>query len=721
MQKFKIKNHYFKNKQFLSSCYFLMSNYIFKIKKTIEDRLFLFYFKLENFTGKMRNKKTISFVASFFLLLIPFFSFATEEGVKAPDLLEEPTGGFWGNMFFKGTLTIFYLIFKLIAYIYFFFLKILDFTISGRLFDDVFFSPTSLVVLNTSWAVIRDFFNLFFILIIVFIAISIILGIDKYNDKKLIFRVIMAAVLVNFSKAISLVIIDISQLTMGFFSQAITLVGNNFINVFADKLSMGKVLGGFPFDNSATFFVALLISIIFLFCLTVLIGILAIAMVIRLVAFWVLVILSPMAMFGLSLPGTAIGKLTKKWFEKMVSWAFFGPLMMFFLWLALIVVSTASAAITSGDAGMFGSVSVGVNQKALEQMISEVLKMLIPFIAGAYLLWYGFDQSRTLSQGAASAVIGWGGENMSKWGKTAAKGVGYTAAAPLVAAGAVGAYGANMAAGGSKNPLRLKEDLKARYEGTKNRVKNSKIVKPFTKEEREKDYKNKVARYSGETEELERSVNNEEVKKLEEDKSLTKDDAMSKMNNTRASKESRVAAAMYLSKKGFLNKGKEHSAAEEAMKLTGNNSLKDTFDKNSKDKNSLGRYESNINKQKAIVKKEGVITNEKQIGIEAENRAKSEVKKDIDKKSLDDILKMDKELLEDKEIFDHIKKMGFDLNNAVKKGNKNLTGKKARAIRGNLNLQEDKKTVKNIRTHSDVQRDLRLRNDKEIKKHFPEK
>jgi hypothetical protein len=67
-----------------------------------------------------------------------------------------------------------------------------------------------------------------------------------------------------------------------------------------------------------------------LLCLTVLIGILAVTMVIRLVAFWVLVILSPMVMFGLSLPGTSIGSLTKKWFEKMVSWAFFGPLMMFF-------------------------------------------------------------------------------------------------------------------------------------------------------------------------------------------------------------------------------------------------------------------------------------------------------------------------------------------------------------------------------------------------------
>ncbi|MDA3815003.1 MAG: hypothetical protein PF549_01400, partial [Patescibacteria group bacterium] len=464
-------------------------------------------------------------------------------------------------------------------------------------------------------------------------------NISKYNDKKLILKVVLSAILINFSKVIAMVIIDVSQLAMSFFSQAISVVGGDFVDFFSSRVGVEYMIKGFDFASSVTYLVVLLLSIVFLFCLTCMIGLLTVVLLFRLVAFWVLIILSPMAMFGLSFPGTAIGSMTKQWFEKMISWAFFGPLMMFFLWLALVVVSVTAAA--TQDPTIFGNLPSG----ELEDVFTTVISFIIPYLSAIYLLYYGYDLSKKTSQGAANSVLNWGRSQIGKRGGQLAKGLGIGVAGVAAAPVAAGLYGANMAAGGSKSPLRLKEDLKARYEGAKSRVKNSAAVKPFTKEEGEKRYKEKVAKYSGKTEELERTRNNEEMKKIEDDKSLTKDDVITRMNNTKGSNESRVAAAIHLAKNGHLNDAKNYSAAEQAIALTGNKSLKDTFNKHSKEKNSFGRYMGTIKNKRDEVRGDetymSVPRTEKEVRGEAKRRAKSEMKKEINKKSLEYILNMD--------------------------------------------------------------------------------
>lgn len=65
--------------------------------------------------------------------------------------------------------------------------------------------------INTGWTVFRDVANILIIGIFTFIALSIILGISKFNDKKLVANVLIVAVLLNFSLLFTKMIIDASN------------------------------------------------------------------------------------------------------------------------------------------------------------------------------------------------------------------------------------------------------------------------------------------------------------------------------------------------------------------------------------------------------------------------------------------------------------------------------------------------------------------------------
>ena len=65
--------------------------------------------------------------------------------------------------------------------------------------------------INIGWAVVRDFSNIFFILVLLYVAIQTILGIG-HDTKKIIVNVIIMALLINFSMFFTKVVIDSSNI-----------------------------------------------------------------------------------------------------------------------------------------------------------------------------------------------------------------------------------------------------------------------------------------------------------------------------------------------------------------------------------------------------------------------------------------------------------------------------------------------------------------------------
>jgi len=62
--------------------------------------------------------------------------------------------------------------------------------------------------LSSAWEVVRDLSNIFFILILLYVAIKIILDLGGHDSKKIIVRVIILALLINFSMFFTKVVID---------------------------------------------------------------------------------------------------------------------------------------------------------------------------------------------------------------------------------------------------------------------------------------------------------------------------------------------------------------------------------------------------------------------------------------------------------------------------------------------------------------------------------
>ena len=81
-----------------------------------------------------------------------------------------------------------------------------------------------------AWAIVRDFCNMFFILILLVIAFATILRIESYNMKKWLPKLLIMAVLINFSRTIAGLIIDFSQVFMMTFVSAIGTTGGAIIN-----------------------------------------------------------------------------------------------------------------------------------------------------------------------------------------------------------------------------------------------------------------------------------------------------------------------------------------------------------------------------------------------------------------------------------------------------------------------------------------------------------
>src|SRR3989344_1117634 len=83
-------------------------------------------------------------------------------------------------------------------------------------------------VINLGWSVLRDVGNMFFIIVLLVIAIGTIVKSSRYGYQQNLRRLVLMAVLINFSKTITLFFIELSQ--------AVTLY---FVSTFSQQLDNG--------------------------------------------------------------------------------------------------------------------------------------------------------------------------------------------------------------------------------------------------------------------------------------------------------------------------------------------------------------------------------------------------------------------------------------------------------------------------------------------------
>lgn len=289
-------------------------------------------------------------------------------------------------------------------------------------------------ITNLGWSLVRDIVNMFVVVVLIVIAVMTIVGYKSANWAQQLPRLFIAIVLVNFSKLICGFLIDISQVVMFTFVNAvISIAAGNFAAMFglstfgefsADFIESvnedGSGMEPFMYLGAAYFqFVIYLAILAVLFLL-------AIAFIWRIIMLWVLIIMSPLAFFMIGIKDL-FGKASEvysKWWSQFSSALIFGPTLTFFLWLAL----AASAGSTLAQTEDFPMPEKSPSATNLPLKMFSADNFLGMLLALAILI-AGMQQASS----AASSMGGWASSMLSdKKGISAAK---WLAKSPFKAAG----------------------------------------------------------------------------------------------------------------------------------------------------------------------------------------------------------------------------------------------------------------------------------------------
>ncbi|MFH1366199.1 MAG: hypothetical protein ABIG99_02330 [Patescibacteria group bacterium] len=267
----------------------------------------------------------------------------------------------------SGSYYLFYVIPSFILYLSAYFFNVLiSITLSSKLFTASAFVPAA-------WTVVRDLSNIFFILILLYIAIKVILGLGGSEVKKMIAKVIIIALLINFSMFFTGVIIDTSNILALIFYNKTTVSAKNTNEKereYDSAMGENDVAGGMvvAFDPTqiltADFFknagtvtvegstlrpremsygiligVTILAGSLMLFAAYALF-VSGLSFLGRLIELWVLIIAAPFAFMSSTIPQlSGIERWGwEAWLKRLLTAAFMAPIFMFLLYLIFLLI-----------------------------------------------------------------------------------------------------------------------------------------------------------------------------------------------------------------------------------------------------------------------------------------------------------------------------------------------------------------------------------------------
>ncbi|HVV15184.1 MAG TPA: hypothetical protein VHD55_02180 [Candidatus Paceibacterota bacterium] len=235
-------------------------------------------------------------------------------------------------------------------------------SVGGYLFNvSIYLSLSSsaygLDFVTDGWGAARDLANMFFILILIYIAVTVMLEAETGHTMNALVRVLFIALIINFSFFATRVVIDAGNFTATQFYNQIKAVdkngqpevifGRNVKDLSASV--MGAVgaqdlIGSKSFDDfskrSGGFgeFIVLVVIYLFLgaayFVLAATFVATAIKFIMRIAVLWLTIVASPLALVAYTVPSFE-GQF-KRWQETLISHAFFPVVFLFIFWLISI-------------------------------------------------------------------------------------------------------------------------------------------------------------------------------------------------------------------------------------------------------------------------------------------------------------------------------------------------------------------------------------------------
>lgn len=232
---------------------------------------------------------------------------------------------------------------------------------------------TTATPVQIGWGATRDFANMFFILILLGIALDYILF-QSFGVKRALPMLILVALLINFSLPIAGIFIDFANVFANFFMGKVT-AGCGITEVeqacgFTEGI--GQILGLSDIFKSGSVEAAkaavvngigsatsfdIIMAIILMTGTAFVLAALGIMFLVRTAYLWALAILLPIVLVLMPFPKTS--KYFGQWTNSFFKWTMFAPVASFFLYLSMIVFTSITAAGTTsqklGDA-FFGRI-----------------------------------------------------------------------------------------------------------------------------------------------------------------------------------------------------------------------------------------------------------------------------------------------------------------------------------------------------------------------------
>ena|GEM_PF-1402574 len=235
--------------------------------------------------------------------------------------------------------------------------KILEIVLNPTFVSEYLGGFTKKEFVKTAAQLLANLCNMLYLFILIYVAIKAMFG--HSDTRNLLVKLIIAALLTNFGLVLAGIVIDFSQVAMYTVWEGIKGTSNSFAP--GTKL-LDKLQAGFEVGRSVTQvslwaeilkFITLGVGqaiteilkiaglIVMSLALIVTLISIAIILMIRIVMIWVLLILTPVAFLFSILPQTE--KYWNMWLETLTKYAFTGPILIFFLWLALKLSGTVTS------------------------------------------------------------------------------------------------------------------------------------------------------------------------------------------------------------------------------------------------------------------------------------------------------------------------------------------------------------------------------------------
>ena len=252
-----------------------------------------------------------------------------------------------------------------------------------------------------SWGVVRDISNMFFLLILLYIAIKTILNLNVSNNKRLIAKVLLIALLINFSLFTAKVIIDSSNILARVFYSNITAVNQQGQPLPADEDKGKSVTVGLvrTFDphkiitdasNTGPFILVTLLAIGLMIYMIFMFISITMFFVGRVASLWIAMIFSPLAFATYALPFQLPGGMGwKSWWSELAKSAFMAPIFVFFLYIIVLF------------GGFFKEIEHDVAGSA--SYLDALMKTIIPFMLVYVLLMRAKKIAKDMSGEAGQA------------------------------------------------------------------------------------------------------------------------------------------------------------------------------------------------------------------------------------------------------------------------------------------------------------------------------